>query len=179
MEVRDDIRALRSVVDAVARDQALSVERRASMQRVRSNSSRSQVSSIAIITSDLRASRVGRGGAWSRRFSREAPYPTVPLREKQLWRAWCERASLRSWPRGRRPGAPRTRAPARSCGPASHELGLPRPRADPARCAGGSSADGNWRRRRPVAGRSGLAGRDHHKWDRGGRSPTSVRQVCA
>ena len=34
MEMRDDIRALRSVVDAVARDQALSVERRASMQRV-------------------------------------------------------------------------------------------------------------------------------------------------
>jgi hypothetical protein len=34
IEMRDDIRALRSVVDAVARDQALSVERRASMQRV-------------------------------------------------------------------------------------------------------------------------------------------------
>ena len=34
MEMRDDIRALRSAVDAVARDQALSVERRASMQRV-------------------------------------------------------------------------------------------------------------------------------------------------
>ena len=34
MEMRDDIRALRSVVDSVARDQALSVERRASMQRV-------------------------------------------------------------------------------------------------------------------------------------------------
>ena len=34
MEMRDEIRALRSVVDAVARDQALSVERRASMQRV-------------------------------------------------------------------------------------------------------------------------------------------------
>jgi hypothetical protein len=33
-EMRDDIRALRSVVDSVARDQALSVERRASMQRV-------------------------------------------------------------------------------------------------------------------------------------------------
>jgi len=29
MEMRDDIRALRSVVDSVARDQALSVERRA------------------------------------------------------------------------------------------------------------------------------------------------------
>ncbi len=34
MEMRDDIRALRSVVDSVARDRALSVERRASMQRV-------------------------------------------------------------------------------------------------------------------------------------------------
>ena len=34
MEMRDEIRALRSVVDAVARDQALSVERRASMQRL-------------------------------------------------------------------------------------------------------------------------------------------------
>ena len=34
MELRDDIRSLRSVVDSVARDQALSVERRASMQRV-------------------------------------------------------------------------------------------------------------------------------------------------
>jgi hypothetical protein len=34
MEMRDDIRALRSVVDAVARDQALSVEHLASMQRV-------------------------------------------------------------------------------------------------------------------------------------------------
>jgi hypothetical protein len=34
MEMRDDTRALRSVVDPVARDQALSVERRASMQRV-------------------------------------------------------------------------------------------------------------------------------------------------
>ena len=34
MEMRDDIRALRSVVDSVARDQALSVERRASMQRI-------------------------------------------------------------------------------------------------------------------------------------------------
>ena len=34
MELRDDIRALRSVVDSVTRDQALSVERRASMQRV-------------------------------------------------------------------------------------------------------------------------------------------------
>ena len=34
MEMRDDIRPLRSVVDAVARDQGLSVERRASMQRV-------------------------------------------------------------------------------------------------------------------------------------------------
>jgi len=34
MEMRDDIRALCSVVDAVARDQALSVERLASMQRV-------------------------------------------------------------------------------------------------------------------------------------------------
>ena len=34
MEMRDDIRALRSVVDTVARDQALSVERRASMQLV-------------------------------------------------------------------------------------------------------------------------------------------------
>ena len=34
MEMRDDIRALRSAVDSVARDQALSVERRASMQRV-------------------------------------------------------------------------------------------------------------------------------------------------
>jgi len=34
MEMRDDIRGLRSVVDSVARDQALSVERRASMQRV-------------------------------------------------------------------------------------------------------------------------------------------------
>jgi len=34
MESRDDIRALRSVVDSVARDQALSVERRPSMQRV-------------------------------------------------------------------------------------------------------------------------------------------------
>ena len=34
MEMRDDIRALRGVVDAVAREQALSVERRASMQRV-------------------------------------------------------------------------------------------------------------------------------------------------
>ena len=33
MEMHDDIRALCSVVDAVARDQALSVERRASMQR--------------------------------------------------------------------------------------------------------------------------------------------------
>ncbi len=32
MEMRDDIRALRSVVDSVARDPALSVERRASMQ---------------------------------------------------------------------------------------------------------------------------------------------------
>jgi hypothetical protein len=34
MEMRDDIRALRSVVDSVARDQALSVERRSAMQRV-------------------------------------------------------------------------------------------------------------------------------------------------
>jgi hypothetical protein len=34
MEMRDEIRALRSVVDAVARDQALSVERRSTMQRV-------------------------------------------------------------------------------------------------------------------------------------------------
>jgi len=34
MEMRDDIRALRSAVDAVARDQALSVERRSTMQRV-------------------------------------------------------------------------------------------------------------------------------------------------
>ena len=34
IEMRDEIRALRSAVDAVARDQALSVERRASMQRV-------------------------------------------------------------------------------------------------------------------------------------------------
>ena len=34
LELRDDVRALRSAVDAVARDQALSVERRASMQRV-------------------------------------------------------------------------------------------------------------------------------------------------
>lgn len=33
-EMRDDIRALRSAVDAVARDQALSIERPASMQRV-------------------------------------------------------------------------------------------------------------------------------------------------
>ena len=33
MEMRDDIRALRSVVDSVARDQALSVERRASVKR--------------------------------------------------------------------------------------------------------------------------------------------------
>jgi hypothetical protein len=33
MEVRDDIRALRSALDSVARGQALSVERRASMQR--------------------------------------------------------------------------------------------------------------------------------------------------
>ena len=34
MEMRDDIRALRSVVDSVARDQALSVERWSTMQRV-------------------------------------------------------------------------------------------------------------------------------------------------
>jgi hypothetical protein len=34
MEMRDDIRALRSALDSVARDQALSVEHRASMQRV-------------------------------------------------------------------------------------------------------------------------------------------------
>ena len=34
MEMRDEIRALRSAVDAVARDQALSVERRSTMQRV-------------------------------------------------------------------------------------------------------------------------------------------------
>jgi len=34
MEMRGDIRALRSVVDSVALDQALSVERRASMQQV-------------------------------------------------------------------------------------------------------------------------------------------------
>jgi hypothetical protein len=34
MEMRGDIRALRSVVESVALDQALSVERRASMQRV-------------------------------------------------------------------------------------------------------------------------------------------------
>ncbi len=34
MDMREDIRALRSAVDSVARDQALSVERRASMQRV-------------------------------------------------------------------------------------------------------------------------------------------------
>jgi hypothetical protein len=34
MEMRDDIRALRSAVASVARDQTLSVERRASMQRV-------------------------------------------------------------------------------------------------------------------------------------------------
>jgi hypothetical protein len=34
MEMRDEIRALRSVVDSVARDQALSVERRSAMQRV-------------------------------------------------------------------------------------------------------------------------------------------------
>jgi hypothetical protein len=34
MEMRDDIRALRAVVDSVARDQVLSVERLASMQRV-------------------------------------------------------------------------------------------------------------------------------------------------
>lgn len=34
IEMRDDILALRSVVDSVARDQALSVERRASMRRV-------------------------------------------------------------------------------------------------------------------------------------------------
>ena len=34
MEMRDDIRALRSAVDDVARDQALSVERRASMHQV-------------------------------------------------------------------------------------------------------------------------------------------------
>lgn len=34
LELRDDVRALRSAVDAVARDQALSVERRAAMQRV-------------------------------------------------------------------------------------------------------------------------------------------------
>ena len=34
MELRDDIRALRSAVDDVARDQALSVERRASMHQV-------------------------------------------------------------------------------------------------------------------------------------------------
>ncbi len=33
MEVRDDVRALRAAVEAVARDQALSVERRAGMQR--------------------------------------------------------------------------------------------------------------------------------------------------
>lgn len=34
MEMRDEIRALRAAVDAVARDQALSVERRSTMQRV-------------------------------------------------------------------------------------------------------------------------------------------------
>lgn len=34
LEMREDIRALRSAVDAAARDQALSVERRASMQRL-------------------------------------------------------------------------------------------------------------------------------------------------
>ncbi len=34
MEMRNDVRALRAAVDAVAREQALSVERRASMQRV-------------------------------------------------------------------------------------------------------------------------------------------------
>jgi hypothetical protein len=34
LEMRDDIRALRSAVDDVARDQALSVERRSAMQRV-------------------------------------------------------------------------------------------------------------------------------------------------
>ena len=34
LEMREDLRALRSAVDAVAGDQALSVERRASMQRV-------------------------------------------------------------------------------------------------------------------------------------------------
>ena len=34
MEMRDEIRALRSVVDSVARDQALSIERRSAMQRV-------------------------------------------------------------------------------------------------------------------------------------------------
>ncbi|HYM84019.1 MAG TPA: hypothetical protein VEY67_07705, partial [Candidatus Dormibacteraeota bacterium] len=34
MEMGDGIRALRSVVDAVAGDQALSVERRSTMQRV-------------------------------------------------------------------------------------------------------------------------------------------------
>lgn len=34
MEMRDEMRALRAAVDAVARDQALSVERRSTMQRV-------------------------------------------------------------------------------------------------------------------------------------------------
>jgi hypothetical protein len=34
MEMRDEIRALRGAVDSVARDQALSVERRSAMQRV-------------------------------------------------------------------------------------------------------------------------------------------------
>lgn len=34
VEMRDEIRALRSVVDSVARDQALSIERRSAMQRV-------------------------------------------------------------------------------------------------------------------------------------------------
>ena len=33
MEMREDIRALKSTVDAIARDQALGVERRANMQR--------------------------------------------------------------------------------------------------------------------------------------------------
>lgn len=34
LELREDVRALRSAVEAVARDQALSVKRRAAMQRV-------------------------------------------------------------------------------------------------------------------------------------------------
>jgi hypothetical protein len=46
MEIREDIKGLRATVDAIARDQALEVERRASMQRSADSIAPSATSSI-------------------------------------------------------------------------------------------------------------------------------------